>query len=112
MTSARESSEPTLPANTTYGTPDTRLSTGSHSDTMPGSMLPRTHARWIRRPLVATSLEVMPPLATTHRGRIRDTTSWTMVTRAVETACEMARLPSWLRPVTRALEVQMTTSEL
>jgi hypothetical protein len=109
-TSVSDLSDPTLPAKTTYGMPRAGPSTGSHSETMPGSIGPRTIARRIESPWTATSEEVIPPLAMTKRGgedsRIRRTTS----TTAAETLREIARLSSPLAAVTSVRLVWITTS--
>ena len=70
-TRTRESSVPTLPANTTSGMRCGVSAAGSHSEMIPGSSVPRAQARVIPSAAVAMSLEVIPPFATTQRGRAR-----------------------------------------
>src|SRR3954465_2496250 len=67
-TAASASSSPTFPAKTMYGMPFASPVTGSQSEMMPGSMVPRHQARRIPRPSVAVSDDVMPPFATTNAG--------------------------------------------
>ena len=70
---------------------------GSHSETIPSSSGPRTHALRIPSDRVARSLEVMPPFATIQRGVTRSTTPRTIPKSASDTRAWVAscdRAPS------------------
>src|SRR5699024_5223372 len=108
-TSDRDLSSPTLPAKTTYGTPAAGPSTLCHRETIPGSIWPRTIARRICSARVAMSEEVIPPLATINRGRVRPITRWVRVTRASETCRAILSESCSSVPVTTLREVLMTT---
>src|SRR3712207_464058 len=109
-TATRALSSPTLPAKTMYGIPWASPATGSHSETMPESMVPRHQARRMPSPSVAVSEEVIPPLASTKAGRTWPTTSRTVPTRAALTVRAMARLCTASVPVTSVRLVRITMS--
>src|SRR6266508_2141671 len=109
-TSARAPSSPTLPANTTYGIPGATPSTADQTETIPGSRVPRTQARRMPRPRVATSLDVMPPFATTNRGMRTSVTARTTSTSDAETCRAIARLRTGSFAVTTCLVVRTTAS--
>ena len=99
-----------VPGEHDVGMPWAGPDTGSHIETMPGSIVPRHQARRMPRPSVAVSEEVMPPLARTNAGRTWATISRTVPTSEALTVRAMCRLSAASVPLTRVRLVRITMS--